>query len=62
MIDVDTLVLHTWEEAWNDSLFADSLDAVMEAIDGRPHEEEGINIYLLMHFLDDKQIFWRGGL
>ena len=59
LIDVDHLVLHTWEETWDYSLFADSLDAVMEAIDGRPHEEEGINFSLYMHFLEDKQIFWR---
>ena len=62
LIDADTLVLHTWEEALDDNLFADSLDVVMEAIDGRPHEEEGRYFSLLMHFLEDKQIFWRGGL
>ena len=62
LIDVDILVLHTWEEALDDRLFADSLDSVMEAIDGRPHEEEGRNFSLLMHFLEDKKIFWRGGL
>ena len=62
MIDADTLVLHTWEEALDDSIFADSLDAVMEAIDGRPHEEEGRNFSLLIHFLEVKQIFWRGVL
>ena len=62
LIDVDHLVLHTWEETLDYSLFADSLDAVMEAIDGRPHEEEGRNFSLLIHFLEEKQIFWRGGL
>ena len=62
LIDADTLVLHTWEEALDDSLFADTLDVVMEAIDGRPHEEEGRNFSLLIHFLEDKKIFWRGGL
>ena len=41
LIDVDHLVLHTWEGTLDDSLFADSLDAVIEAIEGRPHEEEG---------------------
>ena len=62
LIDVDHLVLHTGEETLDDSLFADSLDAVMEAIDGRPHEEEGRNFSFLIHFLDDKKIFLRGGL
>ena len=62
MIDVDHLVSHTWEETLDDSLFANSLDTVMEAIDGRPHEEEGRNFSLPINFLEDKQIFWRGGL
>ena len=62
LIDVDILVFHTWEGALDDSLFADSLGVVMEAIDGRPHEEEGRYFYLLMHFLEEKKIFWRGGL
>ena len=59
---VDHLVFHTWEETLDKSLFVDSHDAVMEAIDGRPHEEEGINFSLLMNFLEEKKIFWRGGL
>ena len=62
LIDADTLALHTWKKAWDDSLFADSLDTVMEAIDERPHEEEGRYFSLLMHFLEEKKIFWRGGL
>ena len=62
LIDADTLVFHTWEGALDDNIFADSLDAVMEAIDGRPHEEEGRYFSLLVHFLKDKQIFFRGGL
>ena len=62
MIDADTLVLHTWEGALDDSIFANSLDAVMEAIDGRPHEEEGRYFSLIMHFIEDKKIFLRGGL
>ena len=61
-IGVDHLVLHTREETSDDSLFVDSLDVVMEAIYGRPHEEGGMNFTLLMHFLEDKKIFWRGGL
>ena len=40
LIDVGHLVLHTWEETLDDSLFAEYPDAVMEANDGRPHEEE----------------------
>ena len=40
----------------------DSLDVGMEAIDERPHEEEGRNFSLLIHFLEVKKIFWRGGL
>ena len=28
----------------------------------RGNEEKGRNFVLLMHFLDDKKIFWRGGL
>ena len=56
------MVLHTWEGTLDYSLFADSLDAVMEAIDGRPHEEEGRNFSLLIQLLEVKQIFLRGGL
>ena len=62
LIDVGHLVLHTWVETLDDNLFADYLDAVMEAIDGRPQEEEGRNFSLPIHFLEDKKIFWRGGL
>ena len=62
LIDVDHLVFHTWEWILDYSLFAYSLDVVMEAIDGRPHAEEGRNFSLLKHFLEVKQIFWRGGL
>ena len=62
LIDVDHLFFHTWEETLDASLFADSLDVVMEAIDRRPHEEEGRNFSLPIHFLEDKKIFWRGGL
>ena len=62
LIDVDHLVLHTWEETLDYNIFEDSLDAVMEAIDGRPHEELGRNFSLLIHFLEYKKIFWRGGL
>ena len=62
LIGANILVLHTWEETLEYNLFVDPLDVVMEAIDGRPHEEEGRNCSLLIHFLEDKQIFWRGGL
>ena len=62
MIDVDTLVLYTWEGALDDIIFVDSLDAVMEDIDGRPHEKERRYFSLLFHFLEDKKIFLRGGL
>ena len=62
LTNVDTLVFHTWEEALDDSIFANYLNVVMEAIDGRPLEEEGRNFVLLMHFLEDKQRYWRGGL
>ena len=57
---MDHLVLHTWEETLDYSLFADSLDAVIEAIDGRPHEEEGRNFSLPMPFLEDNQRFLEG--
>ena len=46
----------------DDGLFSNSLDALIEAIYGIPHEEEGRYFSLLMHFLEDKQIFLRGGL
>ena len=62
LIDVGHLVLHTWEDTLDGSFIAGYLDAVMEAIDGRPQEEEGRNFSLPIHFLEDKQIFWRGGL
>ena len=36
---------------FHDRLFADYLDSVMEAIDGRPHEEEERNFSLLIYLL-----------
>ena len=57
LIDVGHLVFPTWEETLDGIFIADYLDAVMEAIDGRPHEEEGRNFSLPMHLLEDKQIF-----
>lgn len=62
MIDVDHLVLHTWEETLDGSFIADYVDVVVEAIEGRPQEEEGRNFSLPMHLLEDKKRFWRGGL
>ena len=47
LIDADTLVLHTWEEALDDSIFADSLDAVMEAIDGGHMRKRGDILFSL---------------
>ena len=57
LIYVDHLVLHTWEETWDDSLFADYLDAVVEPIDGRPQEEEGRNFLSLYIFLMTSKYF-----
>ena len=62
LIDVDPLVLHTWEETLGDSFIVEYLDAVVEAIYGRPQEEDGRNFSLPIHFLEYKQIFWRGGV
>ena len=62
LIDVGHLVFHTWEENLDDNFIADYLDAVLEAIDGRPQEEEGINLVLPINFIEDKKIFWGGGL
>ena len=62
MIDVDHLVLHTWEETLDDSFIVDYLDVVMEANYERQNEEERGNFSLPIHFLEDKQRFWRGGL
>ena len=59
---VSQLVLHTWEETLGGIFMADQLYVMMETIDGRPYEEEERHFSLPIHFLEDKQIFWRGGL
>ena len=50
LIVADTLVLHSWEEALDDSLLADSLVAVMEAIDGGHMRKRG-DIFLSLCIL-----------
>ena len=57
LIDVDHLVLHTWEETLDDSLFADYLDAMVEAIYVRPQEAEGRNLIFLYIFLRTSKDF-----
>ena len=57
LIDADTLVLHTWEEALDDNIFADSLDAVMEAIDGGHMRKKGEILFSLCIFLRTSKYF-----
>ena len=57
LIDANTLVLHPWEEALDDSLLADSLDAVMEAIDGGHMSRRGDIFLSLGIFLRTRKYF-----
>ena len=57
LIDADTLVLHTWEEALDDGIFAESLDAVMEAIDGGHMRKRGDILFSLRIFFRTNKYF-----
>ena len=57
LIDADTLVMHTWGGALDDSLFADSLDAVMESIDGGHIRRRGDIFLSLCVFLRTRKYF-----
>ena len=56
-IDVDTLVMHTWEGSLDDNLLFDYLDAIMEAIDGGHMRRRGDIFLSLCIFLRTSKDF-----